>query len=136
SGAAGSFLNVRPRYYRWHVDPGVDWTEANTRPAYLEWCLPVAECALVLVDVWNSHYLRETRERTERIIQERLRPLAEACRRHGLAVIHAPSPPNAHAHPQWVGRTGVGGARPIPPGPAAVSEQEPWPPLAFQRREG
>lgn len=136
-GAAGATLRVRPRYYRWYVDPGVEWTEANTRPAYLDWNLPVSECALVLIDVWNAHYLRETKERTERIIKERLRPLVEACRRHGLPVVHAPSPPNAHAHPQWVGRTAEGGAKPSAPrldtGPAA---EKPWPPPAFRRREG
>ena len=52
-------LNIRPRYYRWHVDPGVSWEEKNTDYAYLDWRVPLSQSALVLVDVWEEHYLKE-----------------------------------------------------------------------------
>ncbi len=46
-------LHVKPRYYRWHVDPDVEWTETNTDYACLDWKIPLSQAALVLVDVWD-----------------------------------------------------------------------------------
>lgn len=67
-------VRVAPRYHRWHVDPGVEWVEANTGYAYLDWEIPLSQAALVLVDVWDRHYLRDTEARAEKIIRERTRP--------------------------------------------------------------
>jgi hypothetical protein len=88
-------LSVKPRYYRWHVDPGEEWLEKNTGYARLDWEIPVSQAALVVVDVWDRHYIKDPEERAERIIQERIRPLLTACRKAGLQIIHAPSPPRA-----------------------------------------
>lgn len=96
-------LRIKPRYYRWHVDPGVDWTEENTRHAFLDWTVPIAQSALVLIDVWDNHYLKGAKERAEAIIHERLRPLVDACREHGMLILHAPSPTQAQTSPFWVG---------------------------------
>jgi len=120
-------LHLRPRYYRWHVDPGVEWTEPNTGCAHLDWTIPLSRAALVLVDVWDAHYLADTAARAEDIIQNRLRPLLRACRGAGLQVIHAPSPPQAHEHPNWVGA----GTDPEP-GPPAPD----WPPADFRSKAG
>ena len=73
-------LRIRPRYYRWHVDPGIEWIETNTGYACLDWNVPVGRAALVLVDVWAEHYLRDTAARIDRIVHERLAPLLTACR--------------------------------------------------------
>src|SRR5690606_38823113 len=95
-------LNVRPRYHRWHVDPGVEWLETNTGYAHLDWSIPLPQTALVLVDVWQRHYLKDTEERGEKIIQNKLIPLVNTCRKYNMRVIHAPSPSVAKKHPNWV----------------------------------
>src|SRR5690554_4776378 len=120
-------LKVSPRYHRWHVDPGVDWLETNTGYAYLDWSIPLSQTALVLVDVWQRHYLKDTEERGERIIQDNLVPLIKACRKNGLSIIHAPSSPVAKKHANWVnlGSTGDAG-----------SVTADWPPREFRNLSG
>ena len=76
-------LHIRPRYHRWHVDPGVEWVESNTTHDHLDWSIPLSQAALVLVDVWDRHYLKDTHARAEEIIQQRLRPLVDRCRAAG-----------------------------------------------------
>ena len=51
AAARDRLLCVKPRYYRWHVDPGVEWIEKNTAYAELDWRIPLSRAALVLVDV-------------------------------------------------------------------------------------
>lgn len=121
-------LHLHPRYHRWHVDPGVDWVEANTTWAHLDWQIPLDRAALVLVDVWDRHYLKDTAARAEEIIQQRLRPLVAACRGAGLAVVHAPSPKQAEGHPNWLRLDGWDAP--------AWPRDETWPPPAFRKREG
>ena len=62
-------LRISPRYHRWHVDPGVEWVEANTGYAHLDWDISLSRAALVLVDVWERHYLKDTEARAEKIIR-------------------------------------------------------------------
>ena len=121
-------LCIKPRYYRWHVDPGVEWVEKNTGYAELDWEIPISQAALVLVDVWDRHYLKDTAARAEEIIQRKIRALAQTCRQAGLHIIHAPSPGMAKTHPAWV---------------RLVSEEEmsggrgdDWPPAEFRRKSG
>ncbi|WP_276347024.1 twin-arginine translocation signal domain-containing protein [Daejeonella sp. JGW-45] len=92
-------LQIKPRYHRWHVDPGQEWLETNTGYAYLDWKIPVSQTALVLLDVWQRHYIRETEERAEKIINEKYVPLLAKCREQGMQVIHAPAPEAAMKHP-------------------------------------
>lgn len=117
-------LHVKPRYHRWHVDPGVEWLEANTGYASLDWTIPLSQTAVVLVDVWQRHYLKDTEERGEQIIQNNLLPLLSACRKQGMTVIHAPSPEVAVKHPNWVNL-----AKP-------VSKRDDWPPKDFMHMTG
>ena len=35
-------IRFRPRYHRWHVDPGIDWVESNTAYAHLDWTIHAA----------------------------------------------------------------------------------------------
>ena len=120
-------LHIHPRYYRWHVDPGVEWVEPNTGYAHLGWTIPLSQAALVLVDVWNGHYLTDTAARAAEIIQEKLRPLLRGCRVAGLQIIHAPSPPQAREHPAWV--------RLIDEEEADGGRDE-WPPSEFRSKSG
>lgn len=95
-------LHINPRYHRWHVDPGQEWLETNTGYANLDWKLPVSQTALVLLDVWQRHYIRETEERAEKIINGKYVPLLAKCREQGMQIIHAPAPGAAIKHPNWV----------------------------------
>jgi nicotinamidase-related amidase len=120
-------LHLRPRYHRWHVDAGKEWLESNTGYAQLDWTIPLPQVALVLVDVWSNHYLKDAAARAEAIIEERFVPLLAGCRKAGLQVIHAPSPPQALPHPNHV--RGPENARPATNGDS-------WPPAAFRGKSG
>ena len=121
-------LHLRPRYYRWHVDPGIDWVETNTGYGYLEWDIPLHQTALVLVDVWDGHYLRDTEARSEEIVQHRILPLLRASREAGMPVIHAPGPGLAEKHPAWVRLISEEERNPDP--------VEDWPPPEFTAKTG
>ena len=121
-------LHIKPRYYRWHVDPGIEWVETNTGYAYLDWEIPISQAALVLVDVWDRHYLKDTAARSEVIIREKLVPLVSACRKAGLQVIHAPSPGQAKGDPRWLQ---LKSEKKVPP-----AEPETWPPREFRSKSG
>ena len=95
-------LHVKPRYHRWHVNEGAEWLEKNTGYNHLDWNIPVSQCAIVLLDVWSRHYLKEPTDRAEKIIREKYVPLLKKCRESGMAIIHAPSPQVAVKHPNWV----------------------------------
>ncbi len=119
---------VPARYHRWHVDPGVDWLESNTGYNHLDWEIPLSQVAFVLLDVWDRHYLTDTHDRAEQIIQEKLRPLVAACRHAGVKVVHAPSPPQAEGHPNWLKLEGWD--------TPAWPDEEGWPPAEFRQRKG
>lgn len=125
--ADGKTLHIKPRYHRWHVDPGQEWLETNTGYAKLDWKIPVAQTALVLLDVWQRHYIKETEERAEKIINEKYVPLLAKVREQGMQVIHAPSPEAAMKHPNWVQL--VSRSEMNPP-------SDSWPPAEFRRMSG
>ncbi|RKU34865.1 hypothetical protein C6496_18505 [Candidatus Poribacteria bacterium] len=87
--------------------------------------LPVDETALVLVDLWNVHFIESWIERAARITKECVVPVLDAARQAGLTIVHAPSPPVAEQYPQL--------QRHKPPEPSTPSA---WPPAAFRSREG
>jgi nicotinamidase-related amidase len=130
-------LRIEPRYYRWHVDPGEEWLEKNTGYARLDWEIPISRAALVVVDVWDRHYIKDPEERAETIIQEKIRPLVAACRKSGLQIIHAPSPPHAKKCTAWVAAEKEHAPRVNPPaGKAITSTEKPWPPAEFRSKSG
>lgn len=122
-----SRLRIKPRYHRWHVAPGVDWVETNTGPATLDWTIPLPRAALVLVDVWDRHYLKDTEARAETVITEKLVPLLAACRRAKMTIIHAPSPPLAKQHCNWKRLVGDH---------EKAATQADWPPPQFRNKTG
>lgn len=125
--AATGKVKVAPRYHRWHVDPGVEWVETNTTYNHLDWDIPLAQTALVLIDVWQRHYLKDTEERSEKIIDEKLVPLIAACRKAGMEVIHTPSAPTAHKHPNWIN---------LIKKTEKKSTADEWPPAQFKSLSG
>ena len=85
----------------------------------------------MLVDCWDEHYIESHLERTNEIIIERLAPAAQACREAGVAVIHAPSPPQAKQYDVW---THYAGDRELGFTPAEPAPD--WPPAEFRERSG
>ena len=129
-------IHVKPRYYRWYVDPGQQWVERNTGYAKLDWKIPLEQVALVLVDVWDRHYIEDTESRAETIVQRNIRPLLQASRRAGIEIIHAPSPREARLYKAWTRRQRP--AQDLPPqtGAAAGESESRWPPREFRRKTG
>ena len=125
--SAPGVLHIKPRYHRWHVDPGQEWLETNTGYATVDWKLPLSQTAVVLVDVWQRHYLKDTEERGEKVINEKLIPLVEQARKSGLRIIHAPSPPVAKQHPNWVKLVSQDEISP---------KRDSWPPQEFRNLSG
>ncbi len=121
-----SILRISPRYYRWHVDPGVDWVETNTEYAYLDWRIPLDQAALVLVDVWEGHYLADCESRINEISEKHLSPLLVSVRKAGMEVIHAPSPDTAKRQAGWVRLADGNPLRKTDPA---------WPPKDFVQKE-
>lgn len=119
-------LHISPRYHRWHVDPGVEWLESNTTYNHLDWVVPVEQSALILLDVWQRHYLKDTEERTEKIIQTRLLPLLHTAREQGMNIIHAPSLTVAKGYDNWYGKNMEAGR----------GDREAWPPSDFRNKSG
>lgn len=124
---ADKTISLKPRYYRWHVDPGVEWTEANTRHDQLDWQIPVSQTALVLVDVWQRHYIKDPEERAEVIINKKLLPLLTSLRKTGIKIIHAPSPEVAVTSPNWVK---------IQTREQVFPKRDEWPPEVFLSSKG
>lgn len=121
------YLSIHPRYYRWYVDPGEEWLETNTDYATLNWSVPLSQTALVLVDVWQRHYIKDTEARGEAVIQHHLLPLMAACRKAGLKIVHAPSPSIAKQHPNWVHLVSEDEMK---------SKRDDWPPSQFRDKSG
>jgi nicotinamidase-related amidase len=90
--------------------------------------LPHEQTALVLVDLWNIHFIESWLERAKNVTREKVLPVIEAARSAGLLVVHAPSPPVAD---QFLEN------RPeVPPRPAMPSADPDWPPPEFRSRKG
>ena len=120
-------LSIHPRYHRWYVNPGAEWLETNTGYATLNWNIPISKTALVLVDVWQRHYIKDTEARTEAVIANNLVPLISVCRKAGFLIIHAPSAQIAKHHPNWVKL--VSESEMIP-------KHDDWPPTQFRNLSG
>jgi nicotinamidase-related amidase len=56
----------------------------------LEVPLPLNQCALILLDVWDSHHISSHQARCDRITRTVLNPLIASARNAGLRIIHAP----------------------------------------------
>ena len=73
--------------------------------------LQVGQTALVLVDVWNNHFIESWLERAFRVTREAVVPVLEAARAAALTIVHAPSPEVAEQFGQLARH------RPPPPEP-------------------
>ena len=129
--ASSRVIRVRPRYYRLYTDPGVELAEENFRYRMLDWQMPLDDAALICLDCWNLHFSADTLARINDISVNRIVPLVAACRQAGLQVIHAPAPPVAQRHPNWVRLIGDD-AKPQTEWPDSPE----WPPVEFRKKRG
>jgi nicotinamidase-related amidase len=106
--------------------------EAHVVRRVLEADVRTDQAALVLVDVWDLHYLTGSAARAEQIVRERIVPLVEACRGAGLTVVHAPAPEVAVKYEKWLAYAADGDLFGSPPS----EEDEAWPPKDFRERKG
>ena len=114
-------LSVPCRYYRVYTDADISCDEPHFHFVERTLPIPVAEAALVLVDVWSTHYIDSWLARARQVTQEKIVPLLEAARRIGMTVIHAPSPQVADRYAAFEAS-----------GPAPQRAQNEWPPPAFR----
>src|SRR5690606_2063923 len=70
---------------------------------------------------------KDTEERGEKIIQNKLIPLVNTCREHNMSIIHAPSPSVAKKHPNWVNLLNES---------ETVQKRDDWPPQDFRNLSG
>ena len=110
-----SQLNPLPcRYYRVYTDLDVSCDESIFH--FVEKALPLAveETALVLVDVWSTHYIDSWLQRAGDVTKTSIVPVLEAARNIGMTIIHAPSPPVADRYAS--APKAVPGPPPVPTG--------------------
>ena len=120
-------IELDPGYY--HLTRRAGVTEGEFERQTLHWSLPVEQIALVLVDVWGEHYVASHVARTAEITTGRIKPLMQAFRGLGAAVIHAPSPECARQYAQC-------GKYAVEAGKSGQDGGEDWPPVEFRRKEG
>jgi len=119
--SAPNALDLPCRYYRVYTDPEISCDEGNFQFVERQLSLPIEQTALVLVDVWSTHYIDSWLQRATDVTRERIVPLLQAAREAGVTVIHAPSPFVVERHhPEFT------------PTPAPPEEPSAWPPPAFR----
>ncbi len=89
---SATILETPARYYRVYTDEETSCDEENFHFVERQLPLPVAQTALVLVDVWATHYIDSWLKRAAEITAEKIVPLTDALRAAGVTIIHAPSP--------------------------------------------
>lgn len=128
AGDAEARLHIKPRHYSFSAPPGVEWVEKNTGYAWDDWKLPLGRTAIILLDVWEKHYLKDTETRSDEIIRQKIAPLVAEARAKGMTVIHCPGPEQGKDHPNLVRFPEALEAEKNPP--------RDWPPPEFSRRAG
>ncbi len=118
------------RYYRLGPPGDEPYIESNFDFATRQVTIPAEQLGLVLVDCWDIHPYQSHLERTNQICQSILAPAAAACRKAGISVIHAPSPPQAKVFGQW---TKYASDAELFGTPAAPPD---WPPIEKRNGEG
>ena len=94
-------FDLTVRYSRELSDPSLPCREEDFVHGEMSWTLPTEQTGLVLVDCWDQHPVETHLQRGGQIAKDHILPVVEACRKAGIAVIHAPSPQTAEHYPQW-----------------------------------
>jgi len=119
---------LRVRYFQDSTPEDVPCLESNFIRREFDMPLAQEQTALVLVDLWNIHFIESWLARAKQVMEEKVLPMIEAARHAGMLIVHAPSPPVAAQFPEH--RTEV------PPKPIMPASGPDWPPPEFRRRQG
>ena len=114
------------RYYQDSTPVDVPCREENFERREIEMGLPIDQTALVLVDLWQDHFIESWIERAAQVLREKVLPVIDAARSGGISVIHGPCPEVA-GHYEQLDRHKA---------PEPSGETPAWPPPEFRRREG
>ena len=120
-----AILDLQVRYFQDSTPPEVVCREENFIRRQVQMPLPVEQTALVLVDLWNTHFIESWLERAIQVTKEAVVPAIEAARTAGLTIVQAPSPEVAVRFEQLKRHT--------PPDAAPEAD---WPPSEFRARAG
>ena len=120
-------IRLKVRYYQDSTPEGVPCRESAFVRREIDMLVPVHETAMVLVDIWNVHFIESYVEREVPVVNDFILPAIQAARDAGLPIIHAPSPEVAHRYPR---------AYSTPPGfdLPKLDDGQDWPPEAFRLR--
>ncbi len=118
-------LNLQVRYFQDSTPADVPCRETEFIRREFEMPLPIDETALILVDLWNVHFIETWIERAKQVTEDCVVPVIDTARKAGMTVVHAPSPSVAAQYPQL--------KRHKPPQPSTASS---WPPSEFRGRQG
>ncbi len=121
-------LDLTVRYFQDSTPAGVACREEHFRRREVSMALLVAQTALVLVDIWNTHFIESWRERAEHVTVAAIVPVLAAARQVGLTIVHAPSVRVAEQYPQVQCYRSASGV--------ASAPSSEWPPPAFRSRTG
>jgi nicotinamidase-related amidase len=114
-------LNIPCRYYRVYTDPDTPCVEQSFHHVERTLPVPVEQAALVLVDIWSTHYIDSWLARASDVTRTQIVPVLDAARQAGMLVIHGPSPSVAQRY-----------ASPPNSELRAPSTAPDWPPSAFR----
>ena len=120
-------LKLKVRYYQDSTPSEIPCREENFSRREIQMTLPIEQTALILVDLWNSHFIESWMERASCIISEAISPAVEMTRKAGITVIHAPSQEIA----QQLSKTPKSLDQSF-----SSTEETPWPPREFRSRQG
>ncbi len=118
-------LDLRVRYFQDSTPADVPCRETEFVRREFEMPLPLDETALVLVDLWNVHFIESWIERAKQVTVDCVVPVIDAARKLGMTIVHAPSPSVAEQYSQL--------ERHNPPQPSTPNT---WPPAEFRSRSG
>lgn len=85
------------RYYPQAVNYEDQYSESEFRPVERNVDFDLKLSCLVIVDAWNTNEIGM--DRIDKIINEGIKPVVNACRSTGVLVVHAPGPPVADKYP-------------------------------------
>ena len=108
-------LDLKVQYFQDSPPAGRPYREEHFIRRHVQMELPVKQTALVLVDLWDNHFIESWLERAARITRAAVVPVLERARQTGLTIVHAPSPPIAEHFDQL--------KQHAPPLPVAVSRR-------------
>lgn len=122
-------LHLPVQYFQDAPAEGLSWREEHFIRRSVDFDLPVQQTALVLVDLWDNHFIESWLERAEKVTKESVVPVIDAVREAQMLVVHAPSPSVTPAYSDHV-------ARHAPTSPTAAPSEPAWPPPEFCARQG